>query len=138
MKTVKEILTENRDSIISSIKYTFKIYKSEEIKVKMIDFYNWSIANESDIFRAHEAKNTKTLLRSFIMNMAYHQNKRLREAKIKLEEERNIRMYGTAKPKLADLLAYGASLEEEKGNVWNPMEKRWVKNEGFNPSMRKL
>lgn len=137
MATVKEILSNNRESIISSIKWTFKIWKQEDVKVKMVDFFNWAENHEADIFRANEAKNTKTLLKSFIMNMAYEQNRPQREAERKAEEERNIRMYGTAKPKLADLLAYSAEKEEEKGNVWHPIYKTWVKNEGFNPSMRK-
>lgn len=137
MATVKEILSENRESIISSIKWTFKIWKQEDVKVKMVDFLNWAENHEADIFRAKEAKNTKTLLKSFIMNMAYEQNRPQREAERKAEEERNIRMYGTAKPKLTDLMAYSAEKEEEKGNVWHPIYKTWVKNEGFNPSMRK-
>lgn len=137
MATVKEILSDNRESIISSIKWTFKIWKQEDVKVKMIDFLNWAENHEADIFRANEAKNTKTLLKSFIINMVYEQNRPQREAERKAEEERNIRMYGTAKPKLADLMAYSAEKEEEKGNVWHPIYKTWVKNEGFNPSMRK-
>lgn len=137
MATVKEILSNNRESIISSIKWTFKIWKSEDVKVKMIDFLNWAENHEADIFRANEAKNTKTLLKSFIMNMAYEQNRPQREAQKKAEEERNLRMYGTKKPKLADLMAYSAEIEEEKGNVWHPIYKTWVKNEGFNPTMRK-
>lgn len=137
MATVKEILIDNRESIISSIKWTFKIWKQEDIKVKMVDFLNWAENHEADILRANEAKNTKTLLKSFVMNMAYEQNRPQREAERKAEEERNIRMYGTAKPKLADLMAYSAEKEEEKGNVWHPIYKTWVKNEGFNPSMRK-
>jgi len=137
MATVKEILSENRESIISSIKWTFKIWKQEDVKVKMVDFLNWAENHEADIFRANEAKNTKTLLKSFIMNMAYEQNRPQREAERKAKEERNIRMYGTAKPKLADLMAYSAEKEEEKGNVWHPIYKTWVKNEGFNPTMRK-
>lgn len=137
MATVKEILSENRESIISSIKWTFKIWKQEDVKVKMVDFLNWAENHEADIFRANEAKNTKTLLKSFIMNMAYEQNRPQREAERKSEEERNIRMYGTAKPKLADLMAYSVEKEEEKGNVWHPIYKTWVKNEGFNPTMRK-
>jgi hypothetical protein len=137
MESVKEILSNNRDSIISSIKWTFKIWKQEDVKVKMIDFLNWAENNEADIFRANEAKNTKTLLKSFVMNMAYEQNRPQREAERKAEEERNIRMFGTAKPKLADLLAYGAEKEEEKGNVWHPIYKTWVKNKGFNPTMKR-
>lgn len=137
MKTVKEILSENRDSIISSIKWTFKIWKQEDVKTKMIDFLNWAENHEADIFRANEAKNTKTLLKSFIMNMAYEQIRPLRDAAKKEEEERNIRMYGTKKPKLADLMAYRAEKQEEKGNVWHPIYKTWVKNDGFNPSMQK-
>jgi len=117
MTTVKEILSNNRESIISSIKWTFKIYKPEDVKAKMIDFLDWAENHEADIFRANEAKNTKTLLKSFIMNMAYVQNRPQREAERKAEEERNIRMYGTANPKLADLMAYGAEKEEDNGNV---------------------
>jgi len=137
MNTVKEILSNNRESIISSIKWTFKIWKSEDVKVKMIDFLNWAEIHETDIFRANEAKNTKTLLKSFVMNMAYEQNRPQREAEKQAEEERNMRMYGTKNPKLADLMAYSAEKEEEKGNVWHPINKTWVKNEGFNPTMRK-
>jgi len=137
MTTVKEILSNNRESIISSIKWTFKIYKPEDVKAKMIDFLDWAENHEADIFRANEAKNTKTLLKSFIMNMAYVQNRPQREAERKAEEERNIRMYGTANPKLADLMAYGAEKEEDNGNVWHPIYKTWVKNEGFNANMKK-
>ena len=137
MKAVKEILSENQKSIISSIKWTFKVYKKEDIKAKMIDFLSWAENNEEDIFRADKAKNTKTLLKSFIMNMAYEQNRPQREAEKKAEEERNIIMYGTAKPKLADLMAYSAEKEEKNGNVWHPIHKAWVKNEGINPSMQK-
>jgi len=137
MTTVKDILSNNRDSIISSIKWVFKIWKKEDIKEKMIDFLAWAENNEDEIFRANEARNTKTLLKSFIMRMAYEQNRPMREAKRKAEEERNIRMYGTANPKLADLMAYRAEKEEEKGNVWHPIYKTWVKDEGFNPSMQK-
>ena len=137
MTTVKEILSNNRESIISSIKWTFKIYKPEDVKAKMIDFLDWAENHEADIFRANEAKNTKTLLKSFIMNMAYVQNRPQREAERKAEEERNIRMYGTANPKLADLMAYGAEKEEDNGNVWHTIYKTWVKNEGFNANMKK-
>jgi len=137
MTTIKDILTENRDSIISSIKWTFKIWKSEDIKAKMIDFLTWSENHESDIRRADEEKNTKTLLKSFVMNMAYDQNRPQIEAKRQAEEEMNLRMYGTKKPKLADLLAYGAAKQEEAGNVWHPIYKTWVKNETAFSSMSK-
>ena len=137
MKTVKDILSENRESIISSIKWTFKIWKTEDIKDKMIDFLNWSENHESDIRRAVEAKNTKTLLKSFIMNMAYEQNRPQIEAKKTADEEMNLRVFGTRKPKLADLLAYGAAKQEEAGNIWHPIYKTWVKNENASSSMAK-
>jgi hypothetical protein len=137
MNTVKEILTANRETIISAIKWTFKVYATSDIAQKMTEFLAWSENHEADIFRANEAKNTKTLLKSFIMNMAYEQSRPQREDKKRAEEERNLTMYGTKKPKLADLVAYSAEKEEVKGNAWHPICKTWVKNEGFNPTMRK-
>jgi len=88
MKTTKEILSENRDSIISSIKWTFKVYRQDLIKAKMVEFLNWAEKNESDIQRAYESKKTKTLLKSFVMNMAYEQNKPQREAAEKNKDTR--------------------------------------------------
>jgi len=69
MKTTKEILSENRDSIISSIKWIYKVYKKEDIKSKMEVFLNWALKNEDEISRAYESKKTKTLLKSFIQNI---------------------------------------------------------------------
>ena len=137
MKTTKEILSENRESIISSIKWTFKVFKKEEIKVKMIEFLNWAENHESDIQRADAAKNTKTLLKSFIMNMAYEQNRPIREAKEKAEKAYNLKTYGTERPKLRDVMGAIANREEENGNVWHPIYKAWVKDQGHNPSMQK-
>ena len=42
MKTLKELLTENRESVISSIKYVFGIWKNEDVKVKMIEFFAYA------------------------------------------------------------------------------------------------
>ena len=103
----------------------------------MIDFLSWAEKNKAEIIKANQAKNTKTILRSFVRSMAYEQTLSKREAERKAEEERNMRMYGTAKPKLADLLAYSAEKEREKGNVWHPIYKIWVKDEGPYSSMKK-
>jgi hypothetical protein len=47
MKTMKDILTENRESVISSIKFVFKIWKAEDLKVKMVEFLDFANTNYS-------------------------------------------------------------------------------------------
>ena len=114
MKTVKDILSENRDSIISSIKYTFKVYDKEGVKNKMIEFFAWAQENESKILDSDNATNTKTRLKNQIVLMAR-----------KATKANNLRMYGTERPKLADLMGYSAEKQEEAGNVWNPVQREW-------------
>lgn len=71
--TTKEILTENRDSIISSLKYVFKIWKSEDVKIKMYEFLDYAEKNTETIIYAANAKNTKTLLKIAVQKMAISQ-----------------------------------------------------------------
>lgn len=125
MKTVKEILTENRDSVISSIKWIFKVWKSEDVKVKMIEFLAYAEAN-ANVEALNESKKVKTDLKNLVGKMSIEQ-----------ERKRNLEIYGTERPKLADIMGMIADREEEKGNVWHPIYKRWVKNIGINPSMQK-
>lgn len=123
--TTKEILTENRESVISSIKWIFKVWKSEDLKVKMIGFLEFAEANINADELA-KSKRVKTDLKMWVSRFASQ-----------LEKASNLKRYGTEKPKLADIMAFGAELQEQAGNVWNPLQKDWVKNEGFNPTMRK-
>lgn len=125
MKTVKEILTENRDSVISSIKWIFKVWKSEDVKVKMIEFLAYAEDN-ANVEALNESKRVKTDLKNLVGKMSIEQ-----------ERKRNLEIYGTERPKLADIMGRIADREEENGNVWHPIYKRWVKNIGINPSMQK-
>jgi len=68
MKT-KEILTENRDSVISSIKYVFQVWKAEDIKLKMIQFL--AFAETCDIDSG--SKKIKSDLKTLIQKMAISQ-----------------------------------------------------------------
>ena len=113
MKTVKEILTENRESVISSIKYTFKVYSVSEIKEKMIEFLNYAEKN-ADITLLNTSKKVKTELKNMVSRMAYVQNYSQKSVK---------------RMKLADIMTGINELEEESGNIWNPLLKTYVRNE---------
>lgn len=69
MKTVKEILSENRESIISSIKFTYKVYDHQGIVEIMKRFLDYAMENENTVFAADEARNTKTQLRYMVQKM---------------------------------------------------------------------
>lgn len=69
--TVKELLSENRDSVISSIKYVYKIWKNEDVKAIMIKFLAYAEKNiNADAFNS--ARNTKTLLKIEVEKMRYN------------------------------------------------------------------
>lgn len=125
MNTAKEILTENRESVISSIKWVFKIWKNEDLKVKMLEFLVFCEDN-MNAEEMSKSKRIKTDLKMMVSQMASAQ-----------EKAANLKRYGTEKPKLADIIAFGAELQEQAGNVWHPIYKTWVKNEGINASMQK-
>jgi hypothetical protein len=125
MKTAKEILTENRESVISSIKWIFKVWKAEDIKVKMIEFLAYCEAN-MNVEEISKSKRVKTDLKNLVGRMSIEQDKK-----------RNLEIYGTERPKLADIMGRIADREEEAGNVWNPLRKEWVKNENAFSSMSK-
>lgn len=108
--TVKEILSENRDSVISSIKYAFQIWKTEDIKVKMIEFLAYA-EEKLNIATYNETKAKKTYLKHLVTCMEAKQRK-----------ENNLCMYGTENPKLADIVNYGH--EDEK---FDTLKKEWVK-----------
>lgn len=125
MKNVKEILTENRESVISSIKWIFKVWKSEDVKAKMIQFLSYAEEN-ANVESLNSSKKVKTDLKVLVQKMAIMQ-----------EKKRNLEIYGTERQKLADIMSRREEQEEAKGNVWHPIYKSWVKNEGFNASMQK-
>ena len=49
----------------------------------------------------------------------------------------NMEKFGTTSPKLREVMGAISNREEEKGNVWNPLKKEWVKNENAFSSMSK-
>lgn len=72
MTTTKEILSANRDSVISSIKWIFKVWKSEDVKAKMIEFLAFCEENASldDLMKS---KKIKTDLKVLIQKMSIAQ-----------------------------------------------------------------
>ena len=115
MNTVKNILTENRDSVISSIKYAFKVWKTEDVKVKMIEFLAYAEEN-LNIAAYEETKAKKTYLKNLVNAMQMKQQKAY-----------NLKRFGTETPKLRDIMGAIAEREEEAGNVWNPITSTWEK-----------
>ena len=74
MKTVKDILTENRESVISSIKFVFGIWKNEDVKVKMIELLDF--ANEKYSTSVEEllaSKRIKTELKYMVQHLSISQ-----------------------------------------------------------------
>lgn len=111
MKTVKEILTENRDSVISSIKFTFRIWKNEDVKVKMIEFFAYA-TEFANVEILSASKRVKTDLKDLICKMEANQKR-----------EKNIEIYGTATPKLSEII--GRAHEDES---FNHLTKSWTNN----------
>jgi hypothetical protein len=68
MTTIKDILTENRESVISSIKYMFKIWKAEDVKVKMIEFLAYA-EKYGDVEMLSNSKRVKTDLKELVAHM---------------------------------------------------------------------
>ncbi len=111
MKTIKDILTENRNSVISSLKFAFKVYDTESLKVEMIQFLAYAEEN-GDVKYLSESKRVKSDLKEMIERMAYIQKRQQPAVK---------------KMKLEDIMAGIAEIEYQKGNKWNPILKEWVK-----------
>jgi hypothetical protein len=70
--TTKELLSANRESVISSIKFVFKIYRQEDVIKKMIEFLAYA-EKWIDVEKTANAKNTKTLLKYAVQKMAISQ-----------------------------------------------------------------
>lgn len=97
MTTIKNILSENRESVISSIKWEFKVWKSEDVKQKMIEFlaYMEKSVTENDwlLEQLSTSKKVKTNLKGWVMSMAKEQ-----------KDNFFIERFGTAKPKLREIM----------------------------------
>lgn len=74
MTTVKEILTANRDSVISSIKWVFQIWKSEDVKIKMVEFLAFAEENAS-VELLVNSKKVKSDLKVLVQKMAISQKR---------------------------------------------------------------
>ena len=83
MITVKSILSENRESIISSIKYIFSVYKMEEIKPIMVEFLDFAEKN-MDVEKLAQSKKVKTDLKSLVARMSA--SKKMNQPRVKLAE----------------------------------------------------
>lgn len=70
--TTKELLSANRESVISSIKFVFKVYRQEDLIKKMTEFLAYAEENVS-AEKTASAKNTKTLLKYAVQKMAISQ-----------------------------------------------------------------
>jgi hypothetical protein len=123
--TIKEILTANRDSVISSIKYVFKIWKMEDVKKQMVNFLAFA-EQHANVEELAKSKRVKTDLRLLVIKMKNEQ-----------EKADNLRRFGKEKPSLADIMAYSARLMEDEGAVWHPIYKTYVKRENAFSSMAK-
>ncbi len=76
--TVKEILTENRESVISSIKWVFKVWKAEDVKAKMIQLLAFAESNLS-IEKFETCKAKKTMLKALVERMKVSTERSLEE-----------------------------------------------------------
>jgi 3-methyladenine DNA glycosylase AlkD len=76
MTTIKQILSENRNSVISSIKFVFNVWKKEDVKVKMFEllvFAEKNYSSESSIESFLKSKKVKTLLKYMVQKLAISQ-----------------------------------------------------------------
>jgi hypothetical protein len=75
MTTIKNILTENRDSVISSIKYVFNIWRPEDVKGKMIEFLAYA-EKFGDVEKLSTSKRVKSDLKELVCKMNFSQKLR--------------------------------------------------------------
>jgi hypothetical protein len=72
MTTIKNILSENRESVISSIKWVFKVWKSEDVKIKMIEFLAYA-EEKANVENLSTSKKVKSDLKTLVQKMAISQ-----------------------------------------------------------------
>ena len=127
--TIKGILIENRKSIISSIKWDYKIYSQKGIKEKMVLFLDYMEKN-GNLDELLNSTKIKTELVGLLNRMMCEQvTPKMREERLerrRLKEEENLRLYGKTNPKLEDILSGISEQEERKGKFWNPVLKDYV------------
>jgi len=112
MSTIKQILTENRDSVISSIKFSFKVYNQEQVKEKMIEFLEFMEA-KANVSELENSTKIKSYLKIWVGRMKQEQKK-----------ENNIQMYGTTNPSLAEICSTNAF---NRGEEWDSKKGIYVK-----------
>ena len=76
--TVKEILTANRESVISSIKFIFKVWKAEDVKAKMIELLAFA-ENNLSVEKFETCKAPKTMLKALVERMKKSTERSLEE-----------------------------------------------------------
>jgi len=103
MKTVKEILSENRKGIIEAIKYSFKTKTQQDLISKMQLFFEFATENECSILQADEAKNTTRTLQGLVARLAKQ-----------IKKDNTRRIFGTTTPKLSEILGAIEEREFEK------------------------
>jgi hypothetical protein len=106
MKTVQQILTENRESVISSIKFVFGVWRKEDLKPLMIEFFDFANSN-IDIEKISTSKRVKTELKYLVQHMSINKKQAVKDAS-------NLSKYGTKNPKLADIMARGNEIQENR------------------------
>lgn len=93
MTTVKEILSANRDSVISSIKWIFKVWKQEDVRQKMIEFLSFCEEN-ANVEALAASTRIKTDLKCLVGKMQQQQ-----------QDAILMKTFGTTRPKKAELLS---------------------------------
>ena len=72
MTTIKEILTANRESVISSIKFVCKVWKQEDVKDKMVEFLEYA-EKYGNVEKLAVSKKVKTDLKELVCKMNFSQ-----------------------------------------------------------------
>ena len=107
MKTVKEILSENKSSVISSLKFVFKVYSAEAIKEKAIEFFAYASEN-AEVEKLNSSTRIKTELKNMVQKMSIAQ-------KTEKKYAYNLKHFGTKTPGANQILS---SLEELNGDAF--------------------
>lgn len=93
MTTIQQILTENRDSVISSIKYVFKVYSGEALKNKMIGFLQFA-EKVSSVEELQNSKRVKADLKSLVckysISLKSNDNRKWNEIAESIADERGL------------------------------------------------
>lgn len=117
MKKVKDILTENRETIVRSIIVTFLTKNDKELKDVMVRFLAFMEENFTAEYLM-KVRGKKTFFKYWVGEMKSYQST-------------------TKRPKLADTMSAITELHTDAGEVFHPIYKEWVKDENAFSSMVK-